>query len=39
VVDLEATIEGNEHGGCGFQHTGSVGASATLLTNLTISYE
>lgn len=39
VVDLEAVIVGNEHGGCGFQHTGSVGASATLLTNLTISYE
>ncbi len=38
-VALEATIADNPFGGTGIQHTGSVGASATLLRNLTVVWE
>lgn len=39
VVDLQTNIEGNDFGGFGFQHTGTVGAGATLIKNLKIKWE
>ncbi|MDO4165740.1 MAG: hypothetical protein Q4D56_15355 [Bacteroides sp.] len=39
TVDLEADIVPNAFGGIGIQHTGSVGASATLLRRLDVQWE
>lgn len=39
VVDLTAEIETNNFGGVGVTHTGTVGANATLLTQLDVSWE
>lgn len=39
VVDLEADIAPNAFGGIGIQHTGSTGASATMLRNLEVTWE
>ena len=38
-VYITAPIEENNHGGIGIQHTGSIGASATLLTNLEVKWK
>lgn len=38
-VNLSAPIDTNEYGGFGIQHTGSTGASATLLQNLQVEWE
>lgn len=38
-VELEAEIDNNTFGGIGIQHTGSVGAGATLLRCLTVKWE
>lgn len=38
-VDLKAKIEPNAFGGVGVTHTGTVGANATLLTNLEVIWE
>lgn len=38
-VSLSANIEPNRFGGIGVQHTGSWGASATLLRSLSVSWE
>ncbi len=35
-VHIEASIDGNNFGGFGFQHTGTVGSGATLIKNLKI---
>ncbi len=39
VVDLSAEIETNNFGGVGVTHTGTVGANATLLTQLDVAWE
>lgn len=39
VVDLSAEIEENSFGGVGVTHTGTVGANATLLTQLDVVWE
>jgi len=39
VVDLSAEIETNNFGGVGVTHTGTVGANATLLTQLDVVWE
>ena len=39
VVDLAAEIETNSFGGVGVTHTGTVGANATLLTQLDVVWE
>lgn len=38
-VNLSATIEPNTFGGIGIQHTGSTGASATMLRGLSVRWE
>lgn len=38
TVDLEADIIPNAYGGTGIQHTGSTGASATMLRNMVIKW-
>ena len=38
-VNLSATIEPNTFGGIGVQHTGSTGASATMLRGLNVRWE
>ncbi|KAA6345259.1 hypothetical protein EZS27_007150 [termite gut metagenome] len=39
VVDLQAEIETNKFGGTGVQHTGSVGANATMLHWIKVEWE
>ena len=39
MVDLSAEIEENSFGGVGVTHTGTVGANATLLTQLDVAWE
>jgi len=39
MVDLSAEIEENSFGGVGVTHTGTVGANATLLTQLDVVWE
>ena len=39
VVDLSTTIENTIFGGVGVTHTGTVGANATLLTQLDVAWE
>ena len=39
MVDLSAEIEPNAFGGVGVTHTGTVGANATLLTQLEVVWE
>ncbi|KAA6308352.1 hypothetical protein EZS27_039966, partial [termite gut metagenome] len=39
VVDLQTEIETNKYGGTGVQHTGSVGANATMLHWIKIKWE
>lgn len=39
VVDLETEISGNNSGGFGFQHTGTVGSGATLIKDLKIEWK
>lgn len=38
-VDLSATIDPNDFGGAGIQHTGSTGSSATMLHHMEIHWE
>ncbi len=39
VVDMEIAVSPNEHGGFGFQHTGTVGSGSTLIKDLTIKWQ
>lgn len=39
TVDLETEITPNPYGGTGIQHTGSTGASATMLRNMAIEWD
>lgn len=38
VVDMEIAVSPNNHGGFGFQHTGTVGSGSTLIKDLTIKW-
>ena len=39
VVDIEVAVPPNDFGGFGIQHTGTVGAGATLIRDLEVSWE
>ena len=38
-VHIEASIDANNFGGVGFQHTGTVGSGATLIKDLKIEWQ